>query len=169
MVVASLAKGHPMNKKTIAAAAALLGLLAASPSPAQSVYSYSTDANGTANALVTDSKTGLTWQRCSGGQSFVGGTCSGTASTYTHEEALAYAKTQAGWRLPSVKELSSLVDGSFVGPAINAAAFPATPSYFAWASSPYASDPANAWAVLFAEGSVSTFSRINTAHVRLVR
>lgn len=164
-----MAKGHLMNTRIIAVAAALLGLLTANSIPAQSVYSYSADANGTANALVTDSKTGLTWQRCSVGQSFVGGTCTGAANTYTHEQALAYAKTQTGWRLPSVKELSSLADGSFIGPAINGTAFPATPLYYTWASSPYASDPASAWVVLFAEGSVSTLSRINTAHVRLVR
>ena len=158
-----------MKQRTIVAIAALLGMLASSSCPAQSVYSYSADAGGTANALVTDSKTGLTWQRCSAGQSFATGTCSGTANSYTHEEALAYAKTQTGWRLPNVKELSSLVDGSFIGPAINGTAFPATPSFFAWTSSPYASDPASAWVVLFAEGSVSSSSRSSPAHVRLVR
>lgn len=158
-----------MKQNRIVAISALLGLLTASSCPAQSVYSYSADASGTANALVTDSKTGLTWQRCSAGQSFAGGTCSGTANSYTHEEALAYAKTQTGWRLPNVKELSSLVDGSFIGPAINGTAFPATPSFYAWTSSPFASDPTSAWVVLFSEGSVSSNSRSNAAHVRLVR
>lgn len=158
-----------MKQKRIAAIGALLGWLVATSCPAQSVYSYSADAGGTANALVTDSRTGLTWQRCSAGQSFAAGTCSGTANSYTHEEALAYAKTQTGWRLPNVKELSSLVDTGYIGPAIHSTAFPATPSFYAWASSPYASDPTNAWAVLFAEGSVSAISRVNTAHVRLVR
>ena len=158
-----------MKQRTIVAIAALLGMLASSSCPAQSVYSYSADAGGTANALVTDSKTGLTWQRCSAGQSFAAGTCSGTANSYTHEEALAYAKTQTGWRLPNVKELSSLVDTGFIGPAINSTAFPATPSFFAWTSSPYASDPTSAWVVLFAEGSVSVLGRVNTAQVRLVR
>ena len=158
-----------MNQKKVLATAALLALFATSPCPAQSVYSYSADASGTPSALVTDSKSGLTWQRCSAGQSFAAGTCSGTVNLYTHEEALAYAKTQTGWRLPSVKELSGLVDSSVIGPAINAAAFPATPSNYTWASSPYASDPASAWVVYFADGGVSVSSRSNSYHVRLVK
>lgn len=158
-----------MKQKLIATTSVLLGLLVSVSCPAQSVYSYSASGSGTPNALVTDSKTGLTWQRCSAGQTFAAGTCSGTVNLYTHEEALAYAKTQTGWRLPSVKELSSLVDSSVIGPAINATAFPATPSNYAWASSPYASDPASAWVVYFADGTVSASSRSNSYHVRLVR
>ena len=158
-----------MKQTIIATTVALAGLLASISCSAQSVYRYSADASGTANALVTDSKTGLTWQRCSAGQSFAAGTCSGSANTYTHEEALAYAKTQTGWRLPSVKELSSLVDSSVIGPAISGTAFPATPTFSAWASSPYASDAASAWIVNFTDGSVSASARSNSHHVRLVR
>jgi len=158
-----------MKQRTIAATAALLGLLAASPCPAQSVYTYSTESLGAANGLVTDSKTGLTWRRCSEGQSFSASTCTGDASTFTHEQALAYAKTQTGWRMPSVKELSSLVDSSVIGPAINSSPFPATPAYNAWASSPYAGDAGNAWFVYFGDGGVGVSSRSNVAHLRLVR
>ena len=158
-----------MKERTIAVTAALLSLLAASPCPAQSVYSYSTELAGAANGLVTDSKTGLTWRRCSEGQSFSANTCTGSANTYTHEQALSYAKTQTGWRMPSVKELSSLVDSSVIGPAINGSAFPATPAYNAWASSPYAGDAGSAWFVYFGDGSVGVNSRATVAHLRLVR
>lgn len=168
-VTQSLLKGQRMNQVKIATATLLLGFLAASPCYAQSAYSYSTETGGSANALVTDSKTGLTWRRCSEGQSFSGGACTGNASTYTHEQALAYAKTQSGWRLPSVKELSSLVDSSVIGPAINGTAFPATPGFNAWASSPYAGDSGAAWIVYFADGSVSVSARASSAHLRLVR
>jgi hypothetical protein len=71
--------------------------------------------------------------------------------------------------MPSVKELSSLVDSSVIGPAINGTAFPATPAYNAWASSPYAGDPGSAWIVYFGDGSVGVSSRANPALLRLVR
>ena len=158
-----------MKYKSIGITALLLTVMGATSCLAQSVYTYSTESLGAANGLVTDSKTGLTWRRCSEGQSFSAGTCTGSASTYTHEQALAHAKTQTGWRMPSVKELSSLVDSSVIGPAINGTAFPATPSYNAWASSPYAGDSGNAWIVYFGDGSVGVRSRANLAHLRLVR
>jgi hypothetical protein len=121
---------------------------------------------------VTDNRTGLVWRRCSAGQSFSGGTCTGEAATYTHEQALAYARGQAGWRLPNVKELSSIVDTDRYGPAIDVAAFPGTPAdpySWYWSSSARASDPASPWGVDFRVGGFRVFSRGSGNHVRLVR
>ncbi len=121
---------------------------------------------------MTDTRTGLVWQRCSAGQSWSGGTCSGSAATYTHEAALAYAQSQSGWRLPNVKELASLADRSRhdPDPAIDTDAFPGTPSDWFWSSSPYAGDAGNAWLVSFGYVySIDGFSRSNYLHVRLVR
>ena len=157
-----------MNQKA-RATTVLLCLLGAGSCVAQSSYSYSADESNSPNALVISSKTALTWRRCSEGQIFSAGTCLGSASTFTHEQALAYAKTQVGWRLPSVKELASVVDIKAIGPAINGTAFPATPSYNSWASSPYAGSADYAWVVHFGDGSVSVDSRSSTAHLRLVR
>jgi hypothetical protein len=131
---------------------------------AQASYTYS--ANG---AEVTDAKTGLTWRRCSEGQSWSGSTCVGSADTFTHEQALAHAKTQSGWRLPNVKELSSLVDSSRVNPAIDITAFPATPSAWYWSSSPYAGWAGVAGGVGFGGGQVGFNWRDYLNHVRLVR
>ncbi|MBE0473845.1 DUF1566 domain-containing protein [Rhodoferax sp.] len=148
----------------------LLGLVLAgaciSTAQAQARYSYSTD-----GAEVTDSKTGLIWQRCSAGQSWDGSTCNGTAATYTHEAALSYAKTQAqaGWRLPNVKELFSITDKTRSNPAIDVTAFPATPPSWYWSASPYAGDAADAWLVLFYYGGISYGNRGDLNRVRLVR
>jgi hypothetical protein len=64
-----------------------------------------------AGAEVTDTQTGLVWQRCTYGQTWNGRSCSGAANELTFAQALAKSaelKAQ-GWRLPSIKELFSLV------------------------------------------------------------
>jgi hypothetical protein len=132
-------------------------------------YSYSVD-----GTEVTDRKTGLVWQRCSAGQSWSATTtCTGTAATYTHEAALSFAKTQTGWRLPNVKELSSITDKTRSNPAIDVTAFPATPSYVYWTSTPFAGDALSAWCVNFYLGNVNYCHRNGLSsyayHVRLVR
>lgn len=144
--------------------ALLAGLCLLGSAQAQSRYTVAS--SGTE---VTDTKTGLTWQRCSAGQSWNGSTCTGSAATYTHEQALAYAKTQTGWRLPSVKELSSLADKGRSNPVIDTTAFPATASDWYWTSSPVVGDPDYAWFVSFGYGVVDYNLRSNTYHVRLVR
>ncbi len=125
---------------------------------------------------VTDTKTGLIWRRCAEGMTASGGTCTGTASTFMHEAALTRASTQAtatgvAWRLPNVKELSSIADKSRSNPAIDTAAFPATPASWFWSSSPYIGDANHAWGVNFYYGYVyyGFYGRDNSVSVRLVR
>lgn len=124
-------------------------VLNTAPVQAQSRYSYSTDASE-----VTDSQTGLVWRRCSEGMVWSGGTCIGVATTYSHEAALAHAKTQTGWRLPNVKELASIADRSRMNPAIDPTAFPSTSSGWYWSSSPMVGDSRYAWVVGFDYGKV---------------
>ena len=131
---------------------------------------------------VTDQKTGLIWRRCPEGMVFSGawfsgGACKGTARAYTHEAALQQAAAQASstgiaWRLPNVKELSSIADKSLHNPAIDSAAFPATPSGFFWSASPNAVYSNYAGGVDFADGYVSdgyVGDRGSSGYVRLVR
>lgn len=147
----------------------LLGLLpvAASAQP----YTISADGNE-----VIDQKTGLIWKRCSEGMSWDGTSCAGTASTFTHEAALAQAASQASssgvaWRLPNVKELTSIADKSLIGPAIDSTVFPATPTNAFWSSSRIVGDSNYVMAVSFYDGAVSSgfFRGDRGVCVRLVR
>jgi hypothetical protein len=134
----------------------------------------------TANAAgdeVTDALTGLIWKRCSAGMRWDAATsdCTGFASTYTHEEALAYAQTQTGgWRLPNVRELGTLIDRSKTF-NVFFSIFPSTMTNDPyWASTPNVSNSSKAWNVEFQIGQTVNFyqdgdDRTGSIYVRLVR
>ena len=126
------------------------------------------------NGTVTDTRTGLMWDRCARGLSGIG--CfTGTASTFTWQAALNAAATIgtykgfSDWRLPNVKELRSLVDECRFGPAINEFAFPNSPASIFWSGSPDSRDAANAWFVEFNDGLAVSASGGLAYRVRLVR
>lgn len=110
---------------------------------------------------VIDNDTGLEWQRVVSGSSYnwidAGAYCTGLALS------------GAGWRLPTIQELQSIVDESRVSPADDTGAFPGTPLYHFCTSSVYAGDPGYAWDVDFDDGSVINNSKSNTRRVRCVR
>ena len=131
--------------------------------------SYTVHGNGT----LTDARTGLMWKQCTEGLTGVG--CqTGSAQTFTWADALVHAEasTFAGytdWRLPNVKELSSLVEDCGTSPAINTNRFPNTPSIGRfWSGSPHATF-GRAWAVSFYGGGAGGSFRSYEWHVRLVR
>lgn len=105
------------------------------------------------------------------GQSWSGGTCTGDPSLISHENALSTAKQRSGWRLPSVKELSALVDRGCVSPAIDRTAFPNTPNRLLyWSSTPYVvGADASSWSVNFVSGNVGFSMRYDNLAVRLVK
>lgn len=124
---------------------------------------------------VTDAKTGLIWRRCVEGMTASAGGCTGSLGGFTHEAALVRASTQAAatgvaWRLPNVKELSSIADKSRSDPAMDETAFPdARASLPFWSSSPYAGSASAAWCATYTNGLVRTCSRDSIIYVRLVR
>ncbi|HMY00847.1 MAG TPA: DUF1566 domain-containing protein [Agitococcus sp.] len=102
---------------------------------------------------VIDKKTNLIWQRCSLGQTFNGQDCVGSATAHTWSKALQIAQGQGnGWRLPNVKELSSLIEEACEKPSINIGIFPNTLSEFYWTSTVATS--IHAWTVHFSGGVV---------------
>ena len=153
----------------------LAGLLCALALPAWAAF---TD-NG--NGTITDTTTGLVWDKCSRGQVWDNttppGTCTGAASSYDWVAALAEAtaansashRGHADWRLPNRTELESLVKIDASAPAIDGTVFPATAAAWYWTSTTYAPFPAFAWFVDFNDGYSSANDKTGTSPVRLVR
>lgn len=68
---------------------------------------------------MTDTVTGLVWQRCSVGQVWQGTHCEGSATPLSWPDALKAAiQAGSGWRLPNIKELMSLVVFERFAPAV---------------------------------------------------
>ncbi len=141
-------------------------LLCAGAALAQERFAVSADGQE-----VTDSRTGLIWKRCAEGMVFKGKTCTGQASVFSHTEASARAKAAGGqWRLPVLKELSSIVaprEAEEGKAAINPAAFPGTPTLRFWTAS--STGPGYFTYVAFADGSAGENPRSSPGAVRLVR
>ncbi|ENM5742683.1 DUF1566 domain-containing protein [Vibrio metoecus] len=149
-------------------------LCAGSENTAITATTPSADFSDNGDGTVTHHTTGLIWQRCSLGQSWDGTDCTGTATTFTWEQALAAAAQHSlggfsDWRLPNKNELASIVEYRCYGPAINSQPFPNTPSSWYWSSSPDADDSSYAWVVGFFHGDVYDYDKDNYSYVRLVR
>lgn len=128
------------------------------------------------DGLVTDTQTGLMWMRCSIGQTWDGSVCNGSSTTFTWNVAFEVAASEIysgfeDWRLPNVKELSSIVEDACSSPSINEGIFPTTPSSEYWSSSPHAYAGARdaAWVVRFSDGNHFFDTKENSNVVRLVR
>jgi hypothetical protein len=154
--------------------------------------SYTDNGDGT----VTDNSSGLMWQKCSIGQTD-DAICSDSTWNYTWywasgtydatynpaSEDVCGALNRAGysdWRLPSKRELMSIVDYSvlYPGHAINTEFFPNTSATKYWSSTTVAEDPFRAWVVDFDGGgtngddkkySVNYFIKTDGYFVRCVR
>jgi hypothetical protein len=111
---------------------------------------------------VLDSATGLTWQQ------IPDATGRPWREATAHCAALALAG--GGWRLPTMKELQSLVDETRANPAIDPMAFPDTPSDQPfWTASRVVATPGSAWRVSFAHGYTYDSSDFNPYLTRCVR
>ncbi len=129
-----------------------------------------------ANGTITDMTTGLMWMRCSVGQTFQASDnqCIDDAQQLNWQQALTTAHGFSfanfnDWRVPNLKELTSLVERQCVRPAINVELFPSTPSDDYWSSTPSVTDPARSWIVAFFNGSNSLRQKQQSVFVRLVR
>ena len=123
--------------------------------------------------VFTDSRSGLTWQKCSLGQSS-NSTCSVTATTLTWSNAISYCDNLALrdgkiWRVPQINELKTLVDSTKTSePTLNSANFPSNPIGNYWSSTSHPNGATTAFFVNFSNGSVGNATKGNFYYVRCI-
>ena len=124
---------------------------------------YVVTSGGTGNGTVYDTKTKLTWQQT------VPSTAYTWANAKTYCAGVGASLGGTGWRLPTLKELQTIVDYSQSNPSIDSTAFPSTPGNVFWSSSPLAGSSSNAWSVDFGYGYTGNVVVSNPRYVRCVR
>ena len=103
---------------------------------------------------ITDTTTGLDWAVYN-------------QKKLNWDEAKEYAKSlEDGWRLPTDKEIESIIDRSKYEPATD---IPEIVSTFYWSSSEYLPNPSNAWRVYMYYGSLDNYYKTFSYQVVCVR
>ncbi|MBH2006434.1 MAG: DUF1566 domain-containing protein [Myxococcaceae bacterium] len=109
--------------------------------------------------------TGLIWQKVA------------SRTTYTQPNAINYCGalslggSGAGWRLPTLRELQTIVDYSkgYASLMMDTTVFSGEPANWFWSSTSKALSPSNVWYVVFNAGSAFTTSISGLNYVRCVR
>lgn len=138
-----------------ALALAVLTLLLAPAGRANAPAGHYTVAAGN----VTDNLTGLVWQRSGDGQLY----------TFAAAKQHCAGLTGGSWRVPSIKELQTLVDDSRANPAVDATVFADAGGSNWWSSSVSGDDATLAWGLEFYAGDVISRSVTASLTVRCVR
>ncbi len=120
---------------------------------------------------VYDSRTGLTWQRCSRGLKSVSNKCKGRVRRSTHSSARNYCYSlpsvrRKKWRLPEIDELATIVRRNRSKIAQTSSYyFPDTLRGVYWTDTPY-SDPAAFMGVDFETGRKIAYDKTKNGYTR---
>jgi hypothetical protein len=120
----------------------------------------------TTAGTVRDALTRLTWQQPVPTTRYAWA----DAKAYCGSLAVSASLEGPGWRLPTYKELLTLVDDvRSSGPMIDRDAFPGTPSGAFWSSTTVAGTPASVWRIEFDYGSTEQTGVSDQGYLRCVR
>ena len=158
-----------MSVRGIIAAGTLISIFANAPLALAAACEDSSQAGRfvASGDEVQDTKTNLTWQRCSVGQHFAGDACAGTVESFNWEQAKK--KAGGGWRLPTLDELTSIAAQPCGMATADKKTFGGIDPLKPWYWTATATEKDLAWIVGFNNG--STFNGYRTAPnaVRLVK
>ena len=131
------------------------------PCPDQGRSSLRDNKDGT----ISDINAVLMWQQ---------GDAQNDDRFYTLGEAKSYCASlklagQKDWRLPSKRELLSIVNKGRTFPAIDTRLFPACRPALYWSDNTLSNDSDEAWPVHFGNGTVDSFPESDAMYVRCVR
>lgn len=112
------------------------------------------------NGLATDTATGLVWSRCALGMRWEGDSCAGQAASENWNEARAMMAElnrthylgRSDWRLPTLQELTAIVEQRCFVPAINLTVFPYSPDSGFWTATTATGQKPRAWLIHFRHG-----------------
>ena len=107
-----------------------------------------------------DPKTDLEWQVASPGRM-------SWASAHRYAASLSI-NGKADWRLPTLKELESLLDRSHYRPLMRKS-IPFRDILTYWSATTFGPDKENAWVVMFDGAYVLSYYKTNKYHIRCVR
>ena len=134
-----------------------------------------TDSEPTANrwACTKDNRTNLTWSLQAGNDTWDNATSAANAlvapNHFSRANAAARCGFSTGWRLPTRRELLSIVHHGIFNPSIDIGNFPGTSASAYWSGATYAPNTAVAWYVNFYGGFTSAGGGDSSYAVRLVR
>lgn len=118
--------------------------------------------------IVIDRATGLMWAA----DGNAAGCSGGSQITWVNAVAALGTTAFAGftdWRLPNIRELSSLINYSIVEPCISEPPFSYTKDDYYWSSTTYIDVIINAWVVQFETGNREYVVKSGSQYARFVR
>jgi len=163
------AAGFDFTKVCMSGELAGVGACAASPLAAANQVAP------TANewACTKDNHTKLIWSLQGGADNWNNATNSLNGEAAANHALAANTAIRCGfntgWRLPTRRELLSIVHNGISNPSIDTNYFPGTLRNFYWSTDTYAPIPVKAWLVNFVHGGTQANDKIDSIQVRLVR
>ena len=102
-------------------------------------------------------------------------TCGTSLATCNTEAFVAAVNAASGlcgfndWRLPSLRELQTIVHYGASNLSMDTTYFPNSNAFNFWSASTYAPAAGDAWGVVFGDGSVGHYAKTGSTYARLVR